>query len=201
MENPSQDTAPNSDTPGLRLAKQAAVHLGLWLLLFSLFAAADSWTVLTGWSIALVLSLLTGLVAGFITAGVIHEWFHLLGAKLCDGIYTINAKPGPFVFDWNFQENSVRQFFTMSIAGSIGSMLGVILLWSATVPDNPGRAALVAGAMAGLAFAAIIEWPVLLRTRRSRDPLTELSKITPAALKQSAFGSAVTALLCLAVLA
>ena len=38
-------------------------------------------------------------------------------------------------------------------------------------------------------FAAIIEWPVLWRTRTSGDPFKELSKIDPAVLKRAALGS------------
>lgn len=196
MEDPKEQYSALQDSAGFRVAKHALFHLALWLLLFSLFAAADSWAVLTGWSISLVLSLLTGLIAGFITVGLAHEWFHFLGARYAGGTYTVNAKPGLFIFDWNFQENSVRQFFTMSIAGSVGSASGLFLLWLATSPDNVGRISLIAGAAASLVFAAIVEWPVLRRTRQSRDPMKELSKITPAVLKQAAMGSAVAGVLC-----
>jgi hypothetical protein len=34
-------------------------------------------------------------------------------------------------------------------------------------------------------FAALIEWPVIRRARRSRDPLTELSKIDQRLLSRS----------------
>lgn len=196
MEDPEEQFTALAAGSGFRLAKHAGSHLALWLLLFTLFAAADSWSVLTGWSISLLLGLLTGLIAGFITVGLAHEWFHLLGARFAEGTYSINAKPGLFIFDWDFKENSVQQFFTMSIAGSIGSILGLCLLWSATVPDNVGRISLLAGATASFAFAAIIEWPVLMRTRHSRDPMAELSKITPEVLKRAAIGSAIAAALC-----
>lgn len=195
MDDPQQQFSTLAGSKGFRLAIQAAVHLGVWLLLFSAFAAADSWALLTGWSLATLLSVLTGLVAGFATVNLTHEWFHFLGAKFAAASYDVKTKPGLFVFDWNFQNNTKQQFHTMSIAGTLGSGFGVWLIWSATSPDNAGRIALAAGALASFAFAAIIEWPVLARTRQGGDPMTELGKISPAVLGRAAAGGAVAAVL------
>ncbi len=46
--------------------------------------------------------------------------------------------------------------------------------------DNSGHWMLVAAAMGSAIFGGCIEWPVLLRTRQSQNPLAELGKITPA---------------------
>lgn len=178
------------------LTRQAGIHLAAWLVAFSLFAAADSWSQLTGWSLASLLNVLTGIAAGFLTVNLVHEWFHYFGARLAGGEYTIASTPSLFVFEWQFDKNTLSQFYLMSIAGSVGGIAATYALFSAVDADSAGRIALLSGAMASFAFGSIVEWPVLLRTRRSHDPLAELSRLTPAALAKAASGSALAGLLC-----
>ena len=182
------------------LLKQAAVHLGVWVLAFCLFAASDSWSQLTGWTLAGVLNVLTGFLAGFATVNLVHEWFHYFGARAGASSYSLNARPGLFIYDWNFDENSLRQFYLMSIAGTVGGFIAVLLVYMSVEADSAGRAALIGGAVASFALGALVEWPVLARTRRSRDPLAELSKLTPRVLGLAAAGSAIAGLLTWAVL-
>ncbi len=73
----------------------------------------------------------------------------------------------------------------MSAAGSLGSAVGVALLWMAVPTDTSARAALTAAAVASFAYGAFIEWPVLKRTQTSGDPLSELSKIDTGVLTRS----------------
>mgnify|MGYP001819703747 FL=1 len=177
--------SPATRAPGALLAKHAGIHLLVWVVAFCLFAAADSWSSLTGLAIAGLLAIITGALAGLTTVTLIHEWFHFIGAWWSGGAYTIPAKPGLFVYDWNFADNSVRQFKRMSVAGSVGGAIGVALLWLSVPADTSGRAALLGGGIASFAFAAAIEWPVLRRTRVSGDPLAELSKIDVGVLLRS----------------
>jgi len=172
------------DSRGLRLAKLASVHALVLLLALSGFAAADSWSVITGFGVATVLSILTGALAGVATANLVHEWFHYAGARYAGAAFDIPARPGLFVYDWDFNANSSRQFLTMSIAGSIGGVLAIILLWHAVPADNWGRAALRSGVIASVIFAALVEWPVIRRVRDGGDPLAELAKI-PGGLKRN----------------
>jgi hypothetical protein len=196
MSDQEEQFAAMSQTRGFMLTRQAAIHLGGWVLIFSLFAATDSWAQLTGWSLAAVLNMLTGIVAGFLSINLAHEWFHYLGARLVSGQYTITNKPSAFVFDWQFDKNSLSQFYFMSIAGSVGGALALMGLFNAIETNNLGRVSLLSGAFASFAFAAIVEWPVLWRTRHSRNPLAELSKLSPAKLGRAAAGSALAGLLC-----
>ena len=196
MSNPQEEFAALAGQPGFMLGKQAAIHLPVWLLSFSMFAATDSWALLTGLPLATFINILAGIVAGFVTVNLVHEWFHYLGAKLASGQYTIAAKPGLFVFDWQFDKNSLKQFYIMSIAGNVGGALGVIGLFMAISADNAGRMALLAGGFAGFVLGALIEWPVLMRTRKSGEPLLELSKLSPSALGKASAGAAIAGVLC-----
>lgn len=202
-ENPNQepapqapvdlaDSAPAVDKPDpqrrTRLARIAGVQWLILLVSLCLFAAADSWTAVTGLTFAAVLGVVTGLVAGVVMTSVIHETFHLLGAQVSGAAYRVPEKLGIFMYDWQFDKNSVGQFFVMSWAGSVGGALSVLLLWNGIPQDTAGRASLIAGAVAAFVYAAIIEWPVLLRTRRSREPLAELSKIDETLLLRALYG-------------
>lgn len=182
------------------LLKQAGVHLGVWVVAFCLFAASDSWSQLTGWHLASALNVLTGVIAGFVTVNLLHEWFHYFGARATSASYSINARPSMFIYDWKFEENSLGQFYVMSIAGTVGGMLAVLLVFSAVEPDSAGRAAVCGGAVASFALGSLIEWPVLARTRRSHNPLAELSRLTPRALGTAGAGSAVAGLVAWAIL-
>jgi hypothetical protein len=169
----------------LRLAKLAGTHSLVFLLALSLFAAADSWSVVTGLGLASLLSVITGALAGVTITTLVHEWFHFAGARYSGAAYEIPAKQGLFLYDWDFSSNSVRQFLLMSIAGTVGGVLAVILLSFAVPADSWGRAALRGGAYASVVYAAVIEWPVIRRTRHSGEPLTELLKIDPPLLSRS----------------
>ena len=169
----------------LRLARQAGTHGLVWLVAMSLFAAADSWSAVTGLGMASFLGVVTGVVAGVTTSTLIHEWFHYLGAWWSGGVYDISDRRGLFVYDWNFSRSSLRQFFIMSVAGSIGGAFAIVLLWTSVPADTLGRAALRGGVIASFVFAGAIEWPVLRRTRVSGDPLAELAKINQRVLSRS----------------
>ena len=179
------------DTRGVRLARIAGAHLLVWLAAMGLFAAADSWSTVTALPIAGLLCVIAGIIAGFVTVTLIHEWFHFMGAVSARGTYDVPAKPGLFIYDWKFEENSLSQFYRMSVAGSIGGAVAVLLVWFNLPADSWGRAAFHGGALGAFAFGAVIEWPVLRRTRSSGEPFAELSKIDAGVLMKAVLTAAV----------
>ena len=171
--------APPSLT-GLTLLKHAAVHFAVGISALSLWAGADAWFLATGLALASFLSISTAIVAGVVAATLVHEWFHFAGAAMSGSSYRIPRKIGIFVYSYDYQKNSVRQFYVMSLAGQLGSLLAIIGLFILVPMDNPGRWTLLAAAIGSAGFGGTIEWPVLLRTSKSGNPLEELEKITPA---------------------
>jgi len=183
---------PEAKLRALRLAKLAGVHSLVWLGALAIFAALESWTILSGLAVASGLSVIAGVLAGVTTNTLIHEWFHYLGARFSGGRYRIPEKLGTFVYDWDYKANNKQQFYVMSLAGTAGSILTLILI-AVSVPANTlGMTALFSGAVGGFVFGSYIEWPVLKRTYAGGDPLTELSKIDQRVLSGS-FISAVVA--------
>lgn len=170
------------------LAKHAALQFGIGLIAFTLWAAADSWYLLTELPIASGLSIVLAAIAGAAVSTVIHEWFHFGGAIVSGSAYSIPQKFGFFVYDFDYQKNSLQQFNIMSLAGQAGSWLTVFGLWWLIPMDNPGRIMLVCGAVGSAIFGGMIEWPVLRRAQLSGEPFAELSKIDAGVLKRSAMG-------------
>ncbi|MDG2046599.1 MAG: hypothetical protein P8J79_05220 [Halioglobus sp.] len=180
---------------GMRLAKLALTHGLIFVVALSLFAAADSWTTITGLGIATVLCIVTGALAGIIITTLVHEWFHYLGARYSGAAYEVPQKQGLFLYNWDFTHNSVRQFLIMSVAGSVGGILALMILWTSVPADSWGRAALHGGAIASVVFAAVIEWPVIRRVRISRDPLVQMSTIDRRVLSRSFVVSSIAGVL------
>ena len=79
----------------------------------------------------------------------------------------------------------LSQFYMMSLGGQLGSMLAVLGLLLTIPLDNSGRYMLIAATAGAAIFGGIIEWPVLRRTRESRDPFTELSRIDKATIQRA----------------
>jgi hypothetical protein len=169
----------------LRLLVFARNHAVIFLMAILLFAAADAWSALSGRGIAQFLSVVLAILTGVTAATLVHEWFHYLGAKFSRARITIPKRQGLLVYHWDFGSNSAGQFLTMSIAGSIGGLLAVILVWAIVPADTLGRAVLCSAAVASFIYSSMIEWPVIRRMRLSGDPLAELSKIDKSLLTRS----------------
>jgi len=145
--------------------------------MFRGFAARDL-TILLGtvaaWWLSLSMDAGTTLANVFaVSAGVgaaicafnLHEWGHLIGAHLTRSVYTPAKRLiSPFLFSYDENRNSRRQFLIMSLAGFAATALFVaaFLLW---MPQDQlaGRIALrVALVLAGL--TVVIEFPIFFRT-------------------------------------
>lgn len=177
-----------------RRAKLVGGHLLIGVSVLCLWAAADTWQAVTQLPVAALLSVLAAIPAGFVFGTLVHEWCHFAGARLSGARYTVPSRFGLFVFEYDFRNNGLSQFFAMSYGGQAGSALAVLLLAIALPTDTAGRAMLLAACVGAGVFGAMIEWPVLARTRRSGDPVGELAKIDKATLYRSAGGASVATL-------
>ncbi|CAA0123579.1 Uncharacterised protein [Halioglobus japonicus] len=192
-EIPESATQPEQSRS--RLTKLARNHGLVFLVAILSFAAADTWSTLSGLMIADLLCVITAALAGISITTLAHEWFHYFGARFAKAHINIPTRQGLFVYLWDFGRNSPGQFLIMSIAGSIGGALAVILLWSTVPADTLGRAVLSSAAVASFIYSALIEWPVIRRVRSSGDPLAELSQISKPLLSRSLLIASVSGIL------
>lgn len=128
--------------------------VGLWWL--SLETHAHS-------TLASVLSIGAGLGAA-VCAYNLHEWGHLIGAHLTRSVY-VPAKRliSPFLFSYDAERNTRRQFLVMSLAGFVATALFVagFVLWMPQ-DQQAGRIAL-RGALILAGLTVLIEFPIFFR--------------------------------------
>jgi hypothetical protein len=132
-----------------------------------LLATIASWwlslTVESETALESVLSISAG-VGAAICAYNLHEWGHLIGAHLTRSVY-VPAKRliSPFLFSYDAERNTRKQFLIMSLAGFAGTAVFVVAFLAWMPQDQlAGRIALrVALVLAGL--TVVIEFPIFLR--------------------------------------
>ena len=150
----------------------------------SLFSVLRCGLPLTA-GIANILTVVTAALAGLALATVLHEWSHFAGAHFGGASYSVTPKPGFFVYEFDFENSSLRQFYSMSLSGQGGSWLAVVLIALMIPLDNAGRTMLLSAAVGSAVYGGVIEWPVLRRTQLSSAPLEELMKIDQTVLRRA----------------
>jgi hypothetical protein len=103
-------------------------------------------------------------VGAAICAYNLHEWGHLLGAHLTDSVYVPARRLiSPFLFSYDAERNTRRQFLVMSLAGFAATAIFVVgfLLWMPQ-DQQAGRIAL-RGALLLAGLTVVIELPIFLR--------------------------------------
>ncbi len=115
-------------------------------------------------TLAATLSISAG-VGAAICAYNLHEWGHLVGAHLTHSVYTPARRLiSPFLFAYDADHNTRRQFLIMSLAGFAATAVFVtaFLLWMPQ-DQQAGRIAL-RGALILAGLTVIIEFPIFFRT-------------------------------------
>ena len=173
----------------------------LLLVALSLWAAAESWLLLSGTGFAWLLSVADGLLAGALMVGLFHEWGHFAGARLSGGTAPLSSEKLPLpLFNFDFARSEPRHFQAMGIGGNLAHWSVVLLIAIFLPPDTAGRVALLAGALGFAVFASAVEFPVISRCQGGVSPSESLAGIRPADLKRNGVLGAVAALLLFSIL-
>lgn len=162
-----------------RLALVALRDVGVVAALLSLFAAAETWAMVSRLGFASLLSVVDGLLVGVATGALVHEWGHFAGARLAGG----HAPLKPFrsflpLYDFDYAGNDARSFLWMSYGGNLAhASLVLIYLLFVHSSGRVGTAALVAGAFGFAVFSSLVELPVIQQARRGVPGLEALGVI------------------------
>ena len=195
--------ADSAETPAdaASLPLVALRDLALLLVALSLWAAAESWALLSGTGFAWLLSVADGLLAGALMVGLFHEWGHFAGARLSGGTAPITSAKLPLpLFNFDFARSETRHFQAMGMGGNFAHWSAVLLIAIFLPPDTAGRVALLAGALGFAVFASAVEFPVISRCQGGVSPTESLAGIRPADLKRNGVLGAVAALLLFSIL-
>ena len=180
------------------LARDTAIALAA----LSLWAAADTWYLVSGLGFALAISVLDAIFVGYILGALFHEWGHYTGAKL-SGASAPRVKPkGTSLFRFNFDmaANTQRQFHWMSFGGWVfhWGLLAILVL--AMPFDSIGRIALVSSVFGFILYATFIETGILRQTLGGSDPAETLSQLSAKTFQQAGIVGSVAGLFALATL-
>ena len=144
---------------GVRDAVIVALTVAVWLFTDGRPEAVTPW-----W-----LSVIAGLLLG-VTGFLLHEWGHLLGARISGGrALPARSLRSVFLFAFDVQRSSPRQFLAMSYGGYIASVLGLgVVLALVSLDRLSGQVALGFTGF-GLLVTAVLEIPTTVRVLRGRD--------------------------------
>ena len=184
--------------PVLKLAQRDGA---IALAALSLWAAAESLHAVTGLAIAALLSVLDGVVVGYVVTKLAHEWGHFAGARWSGGIAPTKPISSFFpIFTLDMERSDDRAFRAMGIGGNIGHWLSVSILAASFPLDTPGRVALLCGGISFAVSASATEFPVIQRAFAGASPSESFKGITGATLRRNRWiGAGVGAVLYLAL--
>ena len=141
--------------------------LGLAMAAISVWAAADTWYLVSGIWFAQAVSVIDAIFVGYILGALFHEWGHYTGAK-ASGAIAPRVQPKAifsfFRFNFDMASNNQRQFHWMSFGGWVFHWSLLVILVLAIPFDSIGRVALVSSVFGFVVFATVIETGILRQT-------------------------------------
>lgn len=176
--------------------------IGIALIALSVWAAADTWYLLSGLWFAQLLSIGDAIFVGYVLGALFHEWGHYSGAKL-SGAQAPRVKPkgiSLFRFNFDMSVNDQRQFHWMSFGGWVMHWALLLLLVIAIPFDSLGRIALVSSVFGFIVYATFIETGILRQTLSGADPAETLNQLTAKTFQQATIAGTVGGLFALAAL-
>ena len=194
----SEQTTKPEPTLFSLLARDTAIALAA----LSLWAAADTWYLVSGLGFALAISVLDAIFVGYILGALFHEWGHYTGAKLSGASAPRVKAKGTSLFRFNFDmaANTQRQFHWMSFGGWVfhWGLLAILVL--AMPFDSIGRIALVSSVFGFILYATFIETGILRQTLGGSDPAETLGQLSAKTFQQAGIVGSVAGLFALATL-
>lgn len=138
-----------------------AATLGLW--------AWSRQLDLSGGTLAIAVAVAAGTMTA-VCGYLIHEWGHLTGALLRGSVVELpHSVRAVFLFKFNSEVNSRKQFLWMSLGGFIASALVVALLFALLSPQRLADQVALGLTVAGVAATLILEVPPALKVYRGAE--------------------------------
>ena len=175
-----QTTKPEPSLSSL-LARDTAIALAA----LSLWAAADTWYLVSGLGFALAVSVLDAIFVGYILGALFHEWGHYAGARGSGSNTTRFAGKALSIFRFNFdfEQNTKTQFLWMSYGGQIGHWGILAVLFFSLPLNNLAEIVLLSSIFGFCVFALLVEYKIIWQVLRGMDPLESLKKLTSKKLR------------------
>ena len=149
-----------------------AASVGLWAWLAEYSAGHGVVADFSGWVVGLMLG---------VCAYLAHEWSHYLGALAIHGreggakVSAGTQLSSAFLFSFDAEENSVAQFFAMSVSGFVATALVLVFFYQG-LPDAYLATRVARGGALFLALLGLtLEAPLLLYGLATRSVPKQVS--------------------------
>ena len=197
------DATDTASRPQPDLLPIALKDLAIILAALSLWAAADTWYLVTGLWLAQVVVIGDAILVGLLLTALAHEWGHYAGALAVKAETRLitPARFSLFRFRFAYDDNSTEQFHWMTYGGHIAHWVITLLIFIALPMDSLGRIALIGAMMAFIAFATFFEYHIVKDTWAGADPGERLSEVTRRDFQHAAVVGALVGLFVIAGLA
>ena len=156
------------------LLMQFAVHGLVFAAALALWAASDAWRLVSELVFATGFSVFSSILFGITMAHILHEWSHFLGAFFSGADYTVKEKPAPLFFDFDYKNNTKKQFLSMSAGGTVGNILFLMAVYFVIPMDSIGRMMLLAVAIGMIFYVSVIEFPVIILASSGHSAMESL---------------------------
>ena len=159
-----------------RMRRIGGWHASAVLAALTLFGAGSLWAAESGLVIANLVALGNAYLAGTVMASIFHEWGHFAGAKMAGAIAPVRKKAVSFyfMFEFDMDNNSARQFLWMSAGGISANWLLAIAAAILVPLDTYAGAGLFAVLVGKAVNVSYFEVPIFLRTQETGNPKNEL---------------------------
>jgi hypothetical protein len=159
----------------MQLLRQAAVHLGIFLLAGYGLVFLDRWSANRDHDLLFYLAALAAVAGALVITHIAHEWGHFLGARVSASRYTVKAAPAALFFDFDYLENRPRQWLWMSAGGPLGNMALILALFLALPLNTLVQQLVLATATGQFVFVLVLELPVSRGIQAGGAPLDVLT--------------------------
>ncbi len=126
------------------------------------------WQAATSSTLSQIVGAVVGFVIGYVLCYIVHEWGHLIGARITGSAMPLSRYSSPLIGHFDITAHSRGQFLALSWGGVVGYVAVGTLLVAAYFIDYRG---VVSGglAVAGLAFnvqSLSVDLPQIVRVHR-----------------------------------
>lgn len=163
---------------GGSLAGWGLRDLSIMTISAAIILGLGQWQAATASTTSHIVGAAAGFVIGYVLCYIVHEWGHLIGAKLSGSVMPLSRYSSPLIGSFDIYAHNRRQFLAMSWGGIAGYVLVGALLVTLYFVDYRGT---VSGglAVAGLAFnvqSLCVDLPQIVRVQRLQQSRSDIAE-------------------------
>ncbi len=146
--------------------------LVILLLILAICSGLTLWQQSSPGVLSATLSAVIGFISAYVLCYIVHEWGHLIGAKLADAHMPLYGYKGVLLGQFDPAKNSTKQFLFLSWGGVVGYTLVAAICLAAYFGSAIGyvAAGLAVGGLAFIVQSWAVDLPQIFKVMGGADP-------------------------------